>query len=371
VNRFALPHRSPSRSRCPGRGPRRPRCRAGSSPRRSRRRRGSAGRRRRAGRSHQAVDDLGDVPRHRAAVGVAQHDALGAGLGRGGDDLTGVVVVAGVAVEEVLGVEEDALAEPPQVGDRVGHHGEVLGAGHAERLVDVVAPGLADQADDVGAGVDQRPEQRVVLGAVLAACGSSRRRRAWRCRAPARRRRHGEELGVLGVRARASRPRCRRRRARPCAGRPGACRRPTGVTPSRWVPSRRVVSYRSSPGRRPATSRRRHWWCSRSRPLPRHHVPGGEPGTREPGMIAAGPLPQPGAPATGAADDDDGHGDAARGGPRSCRSWPSSSSRTPVRTHATARLGAVSNPRGRPPHVVVRRCGRRVSRPRGGTRPGS
>jgi hypothetical protein len=33
--------------------------------------------------SDQPADDLGDVPRHRAAVGVAQHDALGAGLGGG------------------------------------------------------------------------------------------------------------------------------------------------------------------------------------------------------------------------------------------------------------------------------------------------
>ena len=50
-----------------------------------------------------------------AAVGVAQDGDLGAGLGGGAQHLHGVVRVAAVAVEEVLGVEED----PPALGAQV------------------------------------------------------------------------------------------------------------------------------------------------------------------------------------------------------------------------------------------------------------
>ena len=66
----------------------------------------------RAGRRAHRVHDVGDLVGQHAAVGVAEHDDVGAGLGGGPQDLEGVGRVAAVAVEEVLGVEED----PPALG---------------------------------------------------------------------------------------------------------------------------------------------------------------------------------------------------------------------------------------------------------------
>ena len=51
--------------------------------------------------------------RQRAAVGVAQHDALGAGAGGHAQALQRVAGVQREAVEEVLGVEQHALARAP------------------------------------------------------------------------------------------------------------------------------------------------------------------------------------------------------------------------------------------------------------------
>ena len=82
----------------------------------------------RTDRADHLGDDLGDVPRHRTTVRVAQHDGLRAGLGRSDDDLPGVVTVAGPTVEEVLRVEHDATALRAQVTDRVGDHRDVLRA---------------------------------------------------------------------------------------------------------------------------------------------------------------------------------------------------------------------------------------------------
>ena len=47
-------------------------------------------------------------------------------------DFEGIVRVGTVAVEEMLGVEEDSLAVFAQVGDRVGDHGQVLFEGSSE-----------------------------------------------------------------------------------------------------------------------------------------------------------------------------------------------------------------------------------------------
>ena len=59
--------------------------------------------------------DVGDPVGQHAAVGVAERDHLGAGLGGRAQHLEGVVAVGAVAVEEVLGVEEDR-AGPPRAG---------------------------------------------------------------------------------------------------------------------------------------------------------------------------------------------------------------------------------------------------------------
>ena len=67
-----------------------------------------------------------DLGRQRAAVGVAQHQPLGARIGGGPQAVERVPGVEGEAVEEVLGVEQHPLAGPDQVGDRLADHLQVL-----------------------------------------------------------------------------------------------------------------------------------------------------------------------------------------------------------------------------------------------------
>ena len=134
------------------------------------------------------------------AVGVAQHDAVSASIGGGPHDLKRVVAVGLVAVEEVLGVEEDRIDLGLEVGDRVAHHPHVLFERRLQRLGDVHVPRLAEDAQRLAAGRHHRVETGVVLGRYVLA---TRR---------AERRDHGlleleladalEELDVLGVGAR-------------------------------------------------------------------------------------------------------------------------------------------------------------------------
>ena len=115
-------------------------------------------------RRQHVVDDVGDPARQHAAVGVAQRDDLGAGLGGDPQHLERVVAVGAVAVEEVLGVEEDPLPLGAQVRHGVADHREVLLERGAQRQLDVPVVGLGDQGHDPGAAVAQRRHQRVVGG---------------------------------------------------------------------------------------------------------------------------------------------------------------------------------------------------------------
>ena len=134
-------------------------------------------------------DDARDVARQHAAVGVAQHDRVGAGLGGSGAHGDRVVGVGVVAVEEVLGVEEDGAALALEVGDRVARHLDALVERRAERLGDLQVPALADDAQRLAARVEQRLQTRIVLG----------RRDAL---APRRTERRDDRLLELEVRAR-------------------------------------------------------------------------------------------------------------------------------------------------------------------------
>ena len=89
-----------------------------------------------------------DLRRQRAAVGVAQHDPLGARVGGGAQAVQRVAGVEREAVEEVLGVEQHALARADEEGDRLGDHREVLLARDAHDLLDVQHRGLADERAD-------------------------------------------------------------------------------------------------------------------------------------------------------------------------------------------------------------------------------
>ena len=115
-----------------------------------------------------------------AAVGVAQHDAVGARLLRrlpGGQGVFGFVLVA---VEGVLGVVDDDLAVVLEVPDGVADHGEVLVGRGAQDFLDVQQPGLAEDGDDGRLGLEQQPHLVVALDRRRLCGGSSRRRRAGR-----------------------------------------------------------------------------------------------------------------------------------------------------------------------------------------------
>ena len=144
------------------------------------------------------ADHVDERGRQHAAVGVAQHDDLCAGLCRCTHHLERVGRLGRVAVEEVLGVEEHPPALADQVGDGVADHRQVLGAGGAQRALHVAQIALGDQAHHRRLGVAQRGHLGVVSGDGPGPSGrteSGQRRRA----------QHqfglgaGEELGVLRI----------------------------------------------------------------------------------------------------------------------------------------------------------------------------
>ena len=101
--------------------------------------------------------DLVDFVRETAAVGVAQHQAVGAGLGRGGERAQGIVGVGLVAVEEVLGVVHQFLALLLQIAHRVGDHRHVFVERGAQDFEHLIVPALAENGDGGGARLEQRP----------------------------------------------------------------------------------------------------------------------------------------------------------------------------------------------------------------------
>ena len=145
-------------------------------------------------------DGLGDLAGQRAAVRVAEDEPVGARVGGGLQDGERVVAVRAVAVEEVLGVEDDLAAVRLQVRDRVGDHRQVLVERRPQHGVDVEVPGLGDERDRRRLGVEQQPEPGVVLGAHARVPRAAERAHARPLQALLA---HGdEELRVLRVRAR-------------------------------------------------------------------------------------------------------------------------------------------------------------------------
>ena len=151
-----------------------------------------------AGRLDDVEHDVGDPVGQHAAVGVAQGDDLRAGLGGGAQHLEGVRPVGAVAVEEVLGVEEDRLPLLAQVRDRVAHHREVLLERGAQRELDVAVVRLRDEGDDARAGVTEGTHEGVVGSTYAGPAGGAEGREP---RMPEVELLAGaaEELGVLGV----------------------------------------------------------------------------------------------------------------------------------------------------------------------------
>ena len=156
---------------------------------------------------------------------------------------SGVLGVVEVAVEEVLAVDEDALALAAQVLHGVAHHREVLLQRRAQRLLDVLVVALGDQRHDHGCvRITQRERP-----------AGPRRPTAFGAPGRAERDERGvlevellgaraEELGVLRVRARPAALDVVRRR-----GRRGGCAMCSlscteRLSPSCCAPSRIVVS---------------------------------------------------------------------------------------------------------------------------------
>ena len=108
------------------------------------------------------ADDFLDLLRQRAAIGVAEHHPAGARRVRclgTGERIGGIRLVA---VEEVLAIEEHLLPRRARRGDRLADAVEVLLLGGAERDADVIVPGLGDETDGVGAGVEERAQAGIV-----------------------------------------------------------------------------------------------------------------------------------------------------------------------------------------------------------------
>ena len=105
---------------------------------------------------------VAELGREHAAVGVAQRDDVGAGRRGGPDDLQRVGRIGLVAVEEVLGVEEDPLAVAAQVGDGVGDHLEVLLERGLQGEQDVPVVTLRDESHDRRARLAQRGDLGVI-----------------------------------------------------------------------------------------------------------------------------------------------------------------------------------------------------------------
>ena len=162
--------------------------------------------------------------RHRAAVGVAQHQNIGAGVLRGFERPQREIAIARIAVEEMLGVVDHFFAVRLEIRDRIGDELQIFFLGDAQRAVHMQIPALAENRDDRRAGFHQRLNARVRLDRVP---GEARRAEGDQPRVlELQVLRAGEEFLVPADSSPAIRLRCSRCPARPACARSGACRRP-------------------------------------------------------------------------------------------------------------------------------------------------
>ena len=110
-----------------------------------------------------------------AAVRVAEYGDIRAGLRCCAQNLHGVGRIAAVAVEEVLGVEEDAPALGAQMGHGVADHREVLLERRAEGELDVPLVALRHEGHDGRTRVAQRGHLGVIGGLHTGTAGCAER----------------------------------------------------------------------------------------------------------------------------------------------------------------------------------------------------
>ena len=110
------------------------------------------------------ADDLFDLVRQRAAIGIAQHHPARAfvdgGLGAGERELR----IGLVAVEEMLAIEQHFAPAARRRAHAVADRGQVFLRAGLERDAHVVIPGFRHEADGVGLGLEQRRETGIVRG---------------------------------------------------------------------------------------------------------------------------------------------------------------------------------------------------------------
>ena len=119
---------------------------------------------------------LRDLAGQGRAVRVAQDDALGAAGDRGPQAAQRVLAIVAPAVEEVLGVVDDALALRDEERDGLLDHREVVLAVDADDLLQVQTPGLAHDRADGREAVGQHPQGGIGVRRQVAAPGHPERR---------------------------------------------------------------------------------------------------------------------------------------------------------------------------------------------------
>ena len=110
------------------------------------------------------LDGLREAQRQLPAVGVAEHEDVGARVPGGVEDPQRGFGRVGVAVEEVLGVEENAAAFPHEEFDGVAHHRAGFVDVDPQGAFDVAQVGLRDEGDDRRFAVEKGPDLRIDVG---------------------------------------------------------------------------------------------------------------------------------------------------------------------------------------------------------------
>ena len=105
----------------------------------------------------------------RAAIGIAEHYALGAGSGCGAESLDRIAGVFTPTIEEVFGVKKDPLALGDEIADRFRDHRQVFLRRDAHNLLNVEHRRLADERHDRRNRRGENIEPFVFLGAGVAA----------------------------------------------------------------------------------------------------------------------------------------------------------------------------------------------------------
>ena len=109
-------------------------------------------------------DRLGYLPGERTAVRVAKNEPFSTGVPGRFQHLHCVVRIVLPTIEEVLRVEDDVLARSGQETDRIRDDLQVLLQRDSQRFRGMQVPGLAEDADPFGVGVQQRPHGQIILG---------------------------------------------------------------------------------------------------------------------------------------------------------------------------------------------------------------